>query len=288
MLSVTLKVPVRQLEALESDDLDPSKGPVFYRGLTSSVCRQLRMDPTPVLALLPSVSGHLEPLRSSLHAQGIPDKPSRLGRADRGRMVSFKVLIGAALMLVLTGALVWLPAPSQWVWLDDVKSLLGDEKISEAAVENPAVFPPADTTSGSQVSDAQQEQAAPVVVPSAQDASAPGSVPVSNPPALTPAPPPAAPAAALTQPATAAPRTGQPPEWVFSATGDSWLEVRNAQKVVVWSGLLKAGQSNRIQTPLPVSVVIGHAQMVSVTLGGQPFDLKPHTQVTVARFEVKE
>ena len=36
------------------------------------------------------------------------------------------------------------------------------------------------------------------------------------------------------------------------------------------------------------TVVIGRAQAVNVTLRGQPFDLKPHTQVTVARFEVKE
>jgi cytoskeleton protein RodZ len=39
---------------------------------------------------------------------------------------------------------------------------------------------------------------------------------------------------------------------------------------------------------LPVSVVVGRAQVVSATLRGQAFDLKPHTQVTVARFEVKE
>ena len=66
------------------------------------------------------------------------------------------------------------------------------------------------------------------------------------------------------------------------------LEVRNAQKAVVWSGVVKAGESTRIQSPLPVSVVVGRAQVVTATLRGQPFDLKPHTQVTVARFEVKE
>jgi cytoskeleton protein RodZ len=78
------------------------------------------------------------------------------------------------------------------------------------------------------------------------------------------------------------------PEWVFTATGESWLEVRNAQKAVVWSGVIKAGESTRIQSSLPVSVVVGRAQAVSATFRGQPFDLKPHTQVTVARFEVKE
>ena len=103
-----------------------------------------------------------------------------------------------------------------------------------------------------------------------------------------------APAAPMSQPVQSAPpakpavSASAEPEWVFSASGDSWLEVRNAQKAVVWSGVVKAGESTRIQSPLPVSVVVGRAQVVTATLRGQPFDLKPHTQVTVARFEVKE
>ena len=101
----------------------------------------------------------------------------------------------------------------------------------------------------------------------------------------------AAASAAATPPvatAGAATATGPTSEWVFAARDDSWLEMRNAQKAVVWMGVLKAGETTRIQSPIPVSVVIGRAQAVNVTLRGQPFDLKPHTQVTVARFEVKE
>jgi cytoskeleton protein RodZ len=97
---------------------------------------------------------------------------------------------------------------------------------------------------------------------------------------------PANPATAVAS--SSAGRSNASPEWVFSASGDSWLEMRNAQKVVVWSGVVKAGESTRIQSPLPVSVVVGRAQLVTATLRGQAFDLKPHTQVTVARFEVKE
>jgi cytoskeleton protein RodZ len=37
-----------------------------------------------------------------------------------------------------------------------------------------------------------------------------------------------------------------------------------------------------------MNVVIGKARAVSVTYQGKPFDLAPHTKVTVARFEVKE
>lgn len=77
-------------------------------------------------------------------------------------------------------------------------------------------------------------------------------------------------------------------QWIFFATAESWLELRNSKDVVIWSGILKPGETQRIETPLPVRVVVGRAQVVTASLRGQPFDLKPHTQVTVARFEVKE
>ena len=277
VLSVTLKVPVRQLEALEADELDPSKGPVFYRGLASSVCRHLHTDAAPILALLPQTTAQLQPLRSSIEPE---ESEGSLGisRIPWGRMVSSKVSWGAALMLLLTGAFLWLPGPSQWAWLDDVKSLMADEVVSQE-VNEPMVVTPV-----------LQISATPPSSSASSAASAPVTPLVTTPAAaMNPQVEPAPPAKPVASPAPAAAvRSDDSPEWVFSATADSWLEVRNAQKAVVWSGVVKAGESTRIKSPLPVSVVVGRAQVVSATLRGQPFDLKPHTQVTVARFEVKE
>lgn len=254
VLSVTLKVPVRELEALETDALDPAKGPVFYRGLASSVCRHLQTDPAPILALLPHTSAHLRPLRSAI--EPLPSRGSPGMSIPLGRVVSSKVFWSAALMVLLTGAFLWLPGPSQWAWLDDVKSLMAEEAVSQDVSEPIAAVPVLDPVA-----------------------------PLASPDASTPAPAAEAPAAVSPVSTSLTPAA---PEWVFSATAESWLEVRNAQKAVVWSGLLKAGESTRIQSPLPVSVVVGRAEVVTATLRGQPFDLKPHTQVTVARFEVKE
>ena len=52
-LAVALKVPVRQIEALEDDRIDLLPDLVFARALAASVCRQLKIDPQPVLARLP-------------------------------------------------------------------------------------------------------------------------------------------------------------------------------------------------------------------------------------------
>lgn len=279
VLSVTLKVPVRQLEALEADELDPGKGPVFYRGLASSVCRHLHTDAAPILALLPQTTAHLQPLVRSV--QPLKSEGSvRISNVPWGRMVSSKVVWVAALLLFMTGAFLWMPSPAQWAWLDDVKSLMADEVVSQEVTE-PVVSPPATVTEI-------------LPVPVAPMASAEASSPAPSASVVSPVSPALAPAAPMSQPVQSTP-TAKPavsasaePEWVFSASGDSWLEVRNAQKAVVWSGVVKAGESTRIQSPLPVSVVVGRAQVVTATLRGQPFDLKPHTQVTVARFEVKE
>lgn len=279
VLSVTLKVPVRQLEALEADELDPGKGPVFYRGLASSVCRHLQTDAAPILALLPQTTAHLQPLLRSV--QPLESEGSvRISNVPWGRMVSSKVVWMAALLLFMTGAFLWMPGPAQWAWLDDVKSLMADEVVSQEVTE-PVVSPPATVTEI-------------LPVPVAPTASAEASSPAPLASVVSPVSPALAPAAPMSQPIQSNPTakpavsTSAEPEWVFSASGDSWLEVRNAQKAVVWSGVVKAGESTRIQSPLPVSVVVGRAQVVTATLRGQPFDLKPHTQVTVARFEVKE
>ncbi len=271
VLSVTLKVPVRQLEALEADELDPGKGPVFYRGLASSVCRHLQTDAAPILALLPQSTAQLKPLGRSVEpfetegSLGISSIPW-------GRMASSKVFWGAALMVLLTGAFLWLPAPSQWAWMDDIKSLMADEVISQEVIEPILVTPALVLGTPTPLTDAPTTAAA--AAPSVAAASA--SAPVQPTPAAQPAS------------SVAVTPFGPGPEWVFAATADSWLEVRNAQKAVVWSGVVKGGESARIQSPLPVSVVVGRAQVVTATLRGQPFDLKPHTQVAVARFEVKE
>src|SRR5438105_7319249 len=55
-LAVSLKVPVRKLEALEDSRFDELPDVVFVRALASSVCRALKIDAQPVLDRLPQTS----------------------------------------------------------------------------------------------------------------------------------------------------------------------------------------------------------------------------------------
>lgn len=288
VLSVTLKVPVRQLEALEADQLDLAKGAVFLRGLASSVCRHLNTDPAPILALLPQPTGQLEPYRSPT-GPSVPERTLKVHGPGLRRLQSSRVFWGSALMLMVIGALVWMPGPAQWSWVHGVQAMMADitapSKPEAVATTDTLMPPPAaqvtTPSDGAMVGAPMSPMVSVAPSPAAATAALPASAAQAKAAASAAATPPVATAGSATA-------TGPTSEWVFAARDDSWLEMRNAQKAVVWMGVLKAGETTRIQSPIPVSVVIGRAQAVNVTLRGQPFDLKPHTQVTVARFEVKE
>jgi len=89
VLSVNLKVSIKQLEALEADQFQHLPEPVFARGLAAKVCRFLKIDSEPVLALMPQMTNGLKPLqliesdhRSSFKLHRM-DQPS--GTVPKGR-----------------------------------------------------------------------------------------------------------------------------------------------------------------------------------------------------------
>jgi cytoskeleton protein RodZ len=62
VLSVNLKVSIKQLEALEADQYDQLIEPVFARALAAKICRILKIDTEPVLSLMPQMTNGLKPL----------------------------------------------------------------------------------------------------------------------------------------------------------------------------------------------------------------------------------
>lgn len=289
VLSVNLKVPVRQLEALEADQHDTSKGPVFVRALASSVCRQLQIDPAPVLAVLPQSMDRLplarQPLES-LHA----DKRLVLDKLSVVRLIPHQTVVIAAVMLAMIAALLWMPSP--WSWFQS-------EPPTPAQAPAPAaeLAPTVTEAAAAEVQKAQAQANevhladTAVIASSSATATLQPSVPEAT-TGVTPATVPmSAPAASTTPVANKAAAVGSAAGGAvlgFEASNDSWIEIRDGKNQVLWTRVVRAGESVQVQYPLPMNVVIGKARAVSVTYKGKPFDLAPHTKVTVARFEVKE
>ncbi len=266
VLAVKLKVPVRQLEALEADEYEAFKGgPAFLRAITLALCRQLDTDAGPVLALLPAAVSSMSVLKASV-ISGAGQQRISLRSSGNSHVGARSVLGLAALMLLVTAAFLWLPAPEAW-WL----GFSNNEKASSA--EEVAV----------PLGQASNPESTEAPIPAA---SAAQSSNFSPPPS---APPPAVVSPVFAPPSMSASESISPESAVLKldATADAWVEVRDAQGKQT-NKLLKAGESLEISPPTPFSVVIGRVAVVKATLRGEPFDLKPYAQQTVARFEVKE
>jgi len=282
MLSVALKVPVRTLEMLEADRHDELPGPTFVRALASSMCRHLRLDPAEVLALLPQREARMAPLPASLEAAVPAQRARRRWTVDRSH-AGYAVL-GLGMLAVIAG-LLWWPSMAQ-------RTSLPEKPVSFMPPAEPGVAASTPSESGTTIvipvavpevpAPAQPQAASVAPAPAVPKASEPGPA-VATPaviPAMTPVITPAA------APASTASASAGAPALRLSASGESWVEVRTRDDQVVFSQVVQAGQVHEIRQAGPLKVVLGRAAVMQVQVRGQPFDLAPHTKITVARFEV--
>lgn len=265
-LAVSLKVPVRKIEALEADRWDELTDPVFVRALAGSACRALRVDPSTILALLP-VPAQTRLVPSSSLATDFSQR-SASPIADRLRpMGNPAVLAVLALLAAALLVYVWPNAP------ETVPSGEVAKSMSTAAV--PTSMPQASTlmAAGKDGSTGQMPDASAMAAPLAPTASA---SPVTTETVVR------APALAL-----ANGESGSVPIISFKAKDSSWVEVVDARQTVLMRRIVNAGESASAAGELPLAVVVGRADAIEVQVRGQSFDLLARARDNVARFEVK-
>ena len=279
-LAMALKVPVKRLEALEADRFDLLPSAVFSRALASSVCRALKLNPTQVLAQLPVLSaprlGYPEEGRLSPYSSGSSGQSTTfLGSLSRPAM------LGGALFLVGTALLVFLPKqPFQFL-----QSGPGDSAVVTTTVVPLEPVAPAPI-------DVPGPAAAPVNGPTAVSPDVPPVAAASAPAAAPPAKPagPTATGPVSAAPIVLGPETAKGPSTgivVFAPTEPSWVEVTDARGVVLLRRMLTPGEVAGASGTLPLSAVVGRADVTSVKVRGQTFDLTTIARDNVARFEVK-
>ena len=74
----------------------------------------------------------------------------------------------------------------------------------------------------------------------------------------------------------------------FESAEDAWVEVKDASGRVLLHQLNPAGSEMDIAGQPPFELVVGNAGQVRMTYNGRVVDLKPFTEVTVARFTLEE
>lgn len=237
-LAASIKVTSRKLELLEADQYDQLPDATFTRGLAHAVCRSLKIDSVPVLAMLPPLNEHrLEEVAEGLNMP-FNERPGRLVPKEWLSVSSPAMWIAALLVI---GAVFVYVMPAGWL----------------AA-----------------------SRGAPSRAPS--DASA-VLAPVSE-----PVPPDAEPVIAETPPLPAsavAPISAGLLQ--FRVSGQSWVDVTDANGKPLIGRLLQPGESVALDGVTPLKVTIGNAASTQLVFRGQPQELTRFTRDNVARLELK-
>jgi cytoskeleton protein RodZ len=278
-LAAMLKIPLRRLEALENARHEELQGPTFERALAQAACRVLKIDPKPVLALLPQHERNTlervsEGINTPFH-DGQGSGGFELPGALRPAVIFFVLLIVAALALFLV--------PDRWL-----------AHVTHAFAGGPAASAPADVPAAPVAASA----VATGVTTSPVELAGAGAA--ASAPAPAPVPIPVAASAAATAPAAVSASAAQDVDEVLAhvagapnipvqvtAAADSWVEVVDAQGHTLLSRTVVAGESVGLDGALPMHVKIGNASGTHLKLRGDNVDLTPYTRDNVARLELK-
>jgi cytoskeleton protein RodZ len=259
-----MRISPRQVEAIEADRYGELPGAVFVRGFVRNYARLLKLDPVPLLhALEPALGGDV-PLRAHEIAGTLPETTRR----SHGRL-------WLGLIAVVVGALA-IAAAYEW-WRDRVPAVGGGAGPT-APAQTPSAPPVPEAT-------APAETMIPLSPERVTDAPvAPGgeAMPSGETADSGVAPPPAA---APQSPAV--PDTAAQVRMEIAFIGESWVEIRDGEGNVQFSGTVPAGSTRNFEARPPLDVVVGNAQGVRITYNDKPFDVAAHAIRNIARFRLE-
>ena len=263
-LAAAMKVAPARLEALEAGRYHELVDTTFTRALAQAMCRALRIDPVPVLALLPGSS------------------PDALGRVDGGLNTPFREHGGRGL-------------PADWApWRHPVLWLVALLLLAAAAfvlVPAGALRDPPLPAAGAPLMPPDAPASAPVgalLAPAMDAAAAPlSNRPGSGAPAAAELVGAAAVSAANVLP-VASGSSGLAPAAVSASTlgasdaaatvhvralKDTWIQAVDANKQTLLARMLPAGETVALSPAMPLRLRIGNVDGTELLLRGQPVDL---------------
>ena len=289
-LAVSMKVPVRKLEALEAERFGELGDPVYVRALAASMCRALKIQAEPFLRKLPKTL----PPRLDVQERGIK-RPFQTSSAISGKAAASFVTRPAVLLvlLLLVGAVVLLLLPnfnsklvepatakSKPASVDEIAvQTVKLETSPEASPDTKPIPMPSTAPTAATVDVAQAPKPASSAISSA-NAPAPVSAPVLASVAAKPA-----------QAASAVAPSPLPPSGPalvrFKASASSWVRVTDRTGKVQLEKTLASGETGEAWGELPLSVVVGNVAVTTVQVRGKAFSMDGIAIDNVARFEVK-
>jgi cytoskeleton protein RodZ len=278
-LAAAIKVTPRKLELLESDQFDQLPDATFTRALAQTVCRALKVDAAPVLALLPPARGQrLEHVGSGLNAP-FRDRPGRMAPNEWAMFGNPAIWVAA---LLVVGALVVYLMPAHWL-PTAARNAIGS---GGGAASAPATAASASTTISETIV-ASPTGSGVASAPAPSEAFPPAELASS--PAVGSATTGATPVAATQSPVndTATEPVAVTGVLQLRPDAQSWIEVTDARGAALISRLVEPGESVGLDGTPPFKLKIGNAGATHVVFRGKPVELTPYVRDNVARFELK-
>jgi cytoskeleton protein RodZ len=279
-IAVALRIKPAYLAALEEGRLDQLPGAAYAAGFMRAYAEHLGLD------------GAEMSRRFKIEAAGLDAKPDLSFPMPLGeRGVPGGTVLLVALILAICGYGTWYYLPtgerSRPERVTEVPaSLLPPEPVQPqpAPPRAPAPadareIPAAAAAAPATPSAASAEPGSPIAPPgpaAPPPSSSPGATAVLVMPALAGS---AAPAAAAVDPPIAPPpqrdeqpvygAAGEPARIVMRAVADSWIQVRDADRSVLFTRLLKAGESYRVPERPGISMRVGNAGGLEILVDGK-------------------
>ena len=312
-LAATLKVPQSKLEALEADRYHELPDATFARALARSMCRVLKIEAAPVLAMLPSsgAEASLDRVTPGLN------QPFRERSVSQEPMLSAELLKRPAVLgvgVLLVAAVAVYAIPSSWIEQVTARFRSAPESSTTTATPGPgsaigtapvATDSPPTNIEAPVVSASEAAPQSAASVPTLPPQTSGAATPITA-PAATPSPAPVTTQAAATTPpvastaasvaASTAALAGQPIQAGAPAPGtsplkvrasaESWVEVVDAKGQVLLSRLLRPGDLVDVHGVAPLRLRVGNVSGTELVFRGQPVDLAARARDNVARLEL--
>lgn len=262
-LAASIKVAPAKLEALEAGRLEELPDATFTRALAQSVCRVLKIDAQPVLALLPSGAAvALEKVDAGLNT---PFRERQDRAAPAEWLLPRQPAVWGVVLLLLGAAAAFMLMPGSWFgrWTPSATDAPVDGVRSET-IPTPGI--------GVASSPAAVVPAAP---PATITATAPLDAPAASMPAASVGA--AAPSSAPSSASSAA---------LLTAREATWVQATDATGQVLLSRTLRAGEVVELTGTRPFRLRIGNVRGTELHDRGQPIDLASRTRDNVLNLEL--
>ena len=272
-LAAAIKVTPRKLDALENDRYGELPDATFTRALAQTVCRSLKIDPQPVLALLPQA----DPAALD-HVGGSLSTPfrNRPGGEPAGiAAAAIRPMVWAGLVLLLAAIAIYFVPGNLWK-SESEPAQAASASGAASLVAVPAVPSAASAVGLAEPTAAGASAVAAAATPVAATASEPRVETVFSTPMQGAA-------------ASASAASAQMPTTLVQLRTDepSWIEARDSRGQTLLSRTVQPGESVGFDGPLPIRLTIGNAPATRITFRGRAVDLAPVTRDTVARLELQ-